>query len=304
MRRLISKNAQFRVEIAPLEICSDLERLYILTSERFKGFVFPNIQTFLFDFADKGIFRSYHVKVYHGDRLIAASVFDKGDNSVMSILGMHDPQYSKYSLGVYTMLCEVDYAKEQGLRWFYPGYVLEESSLFDYKLSIGNFQFLQPTGRWKYDKQELVRQSPVPAINTKTDELEIALDKAKIPNKRLMYKLFSLGFAYPKGTFVREPIIFVLPELTNNPFKLSLAAYDEEMGRFVLRHPMMIQESFLSVSQTEEYQNPDIYYDQILQEGDEDCEYFDSPIGLCKRILELIFQHDENFGISKLHLLK
>src|SRR5690606_37344966 len=109
----------------------------------------------------------------------------------------------------------------------------------------------------------------------------------------LMYKLFSLGYAYPRGTFLRNPIIFVLPELTDNPFKISLATYDQEMVPFKLSHPLPVQDNYLSENQSSEFQNIQVYYDQILQDSLEDTRYFQSAEELLLH-LENKLQHRQN----------
>ena len=35
------------------------------------------------------------------------------------------------------MLKEVEYGKRTGRKWFYPGYILDKRSDFDYKLKLG-----------------------------------------------------------------------------------------------------------------------------------------------------------------------
>ncbi|HCS20880.1 MAG TPA: hypothetical protein DIW47_10050, partial [Bacteroidetes bacterium] len=240
-QRLLKKTEHFRIEIGPLILCAQMNGLYAFTKSRFKGFVFPKLHSFLFDYMDRDVFSSWHVKLYDGQRLVAASVFDFGKTGVMSVLGMYDPEYKSFSPGILTMLHEIRWAKEQGFSRYYPGYVLDEAPTFDYKLSLGKYEYLGSSGRWTGDYEKIVADSPVHPINIGTNELERALIAAKIPHQRLLYKLFSLGYAYPEGTFSRHAIIFVLPELSDNPFKISIAAYDHEKDLYRLSHPLPVQ---------------------------------------------------------------
>lgn len=304
LKKILRKNKGFRVETGPLKLCSQMERLYHLTSHRFKGFVFPDLHSFLYDYQNKGIFHSWHVKVWDGDRLVAASIFDMGEKSLMSVLGLYDPDYMKYSPGMFTMTQEIELAKQRGLTWYYPGYVLAESRLFDYKLSLGNYTHYRYDGKWITDPAELIHSSPVHEIQGASADLESALKKSGIPHQRLLYKLYSLGYAYASGTFVKHPLIFMLPELTNNPFKLSIAAYNYELKCFELCHPMMIQDSFLQDNQRADYENIDVYYDHILQDSPEDIEYFKNATDLIKRIREMLIQKEGKTGLEAMHFLK
>jgi len=303
-KRLLNKCADLRVEIAPLAICAQMEGLYYLTRHRFKGFVFPELNSFLYDFLDRKIFRSYHVKVYHNNLLIAASVFDVGERSCMSVLGLYDPEYKHLSLGILTMLLEIQWAKEQGHTHYYPGYVLDETSTFDYKKSLGTYEYLSETKRWIKDYNKVVSQSPVIELDAKTRELALALHRTKIPHQQLLYKLFSLGYAYPQGTFLRHPIIFILPELSDNPFKVSVVAYDYERKCYRVSHPLPVHDEFLAQNQSEEYQDPHLYYDMILQDSLEDDMLFTKPADACQEILRLLNKKSHRNPLDRLFLGK
>lgn len=286
-QKLLKKTEHFRVEIAPLLICGQMNILYAFTKSRFKGFVFPELHSFLFDYMDRNVFSSWHVKIYDGKRLIAASVFDFGKTGVMSVLGMYDPEYRSVSPGILTMLHEIRWAKEQGFTRYYPGYVLDEATTFDYKLRLGNYEYMGLSGRWTRDYNKVVNDSPVHKINSGTKELEQALVALKIPHQRLLYKLFSLGYAYPEGTFSRQSIIFVLPELSDNPFKISIAGYDHDRDLFRLSHPLPVQDTYLSENQSSEFQDPAVYYDMILQDSSDDHVFCPSATTLVMEINRL-----------------
>nr|GFD32934.1 hypothetical protein [Tanacetum cinerariifolium] len=44
------------------------------------------------------------------------------------------PDYRKHSLGKYLLLLKTEYAREQQLAYYYPGYLVYGYSKFDYKL--------------------------------------------------------------------------------------------------------------------------------------------------------------------------
>ena len=43
----------------------------------------------------------------NNNKLVAFSVFDKGADSIQSIKGVYDYDYSEHSLGIYSMILEI-----------------------------------------------------------------------------------------------------------------------------------------------------------------------------------------------------
>ena len=54
---------------------------------------------------------------------------------------MFDLKESKRSLGIYTMILEMLYAKEKKKKFYYPGYAYETPSFFDYKKKFDNTEY-------------------------------------------------------------------------------------------------------------------------------------------------------------------
>ena len=73
------------------------------------------------------------VGLYHHDRLVAASYMDVGASAVSSIYGFFDPAEEPRSLGIATMLAEIQWAQERGCQYYYPGYAYAQPSHYDYK---------------------------------------------------------------------------------------------------------------------------------------------------------------------------
>lgn len=71
--------------------------------------------------------------VYADGNLIAVSYLALGETAVASLYGVFDPAYSRRSLGWFTLLLELEYARRQGYRYYYPGYALADASRMDYK---------------------------------------------------------------------------------------------------------------------------------------------------------------------------
>ncbi|MEM9992319.1 MAG: arginine-tRNA-protein transferase, partial [Bacteroidota bacterium] len=135
LRKVIKRNQQFKTLIRPAQIDKQKEILYQRYRwYSFKGNISTSLQESLQDGGHTNIYNTYESCVYDGDKLVAVSFFDLGDNSIASILGMYDPDYAGYSLGFYTMLVEIQYGQAQQFDYYYPGYIVPGYERFDYKM--------------------------------------------------------------------------------------------------------------------------------------------------------------------------
>ena len=69
-------------------------------------------------------------------RLVAVSYFDVGAEAVSSVYAMFEPDEERRGLGTLTMLREIEWARENGKQWLYPGYATVQQSHYDYKKSF------------------------------------------------------------------------------------------------------------------------------------------------------------------------
>lgn len=139
-RRIRKRNQAFQVTIGNFYgIRQDHEELY----SRYRGSIdFNGAQTIhesLLDEADAGrnIFNTQCISVCDGEKLIAGGYFDLGDYAGTSILHFYDPEYKRYGLGKYLILLTLDYLKDKGYAFYYPGYVIAGNPKMDYKLFLG-----------------------------------------------------------------------------------------------------------------------------------------------------------------------
>ena len=132
-RRILKKNDGLEVKIQPIEITEETHGLFDRHKRRFKRGVPDSIYDFLsHDPADEPT-KGLEVDVRLDGKLLAASFFDVGKTSVSSIYGIFDPTEHALSLGIFTMLKEIEYALETGKEYYYPGYAYEGESFYDYK---------------------------------------------------------------------------------------------------------------------------------------------------------------------------
>jgi arginine-tRNA-protein transferase len=66
-------------------------------------------------------------------RLVAVSLLDLGRTSANSAYHYFDPQHAERSLGVYSVLKEIELCRALGMRWYYLGLWIAQSAPVRYK---------------------------------------------------------------------------------------------------------------------------------------------------------------------------
>ncbi|CAN5365121.1 hypothetical protein BH20ACI2_BH20ACI2_08400 [soil metagenome] len=145
-RRVLRRNADAEVNIGPVTLADETMNLFELHKRRFKTGAPSTIYDFLAPEAEP--VEVLEINIRREGRLIAASFFDVGETSISSIYGIFDPDETVGSLGIFTMLCEIDYAFAQGKTHYYHGYAYEGQSFYDYKKRFSALEMFDWRGRW------------------------------------------------------------------------------------------------------------------------------------------------------------
>ncbi len=187
------------------------------------------------------------VRIYDGDVLVAFSFFDRGKESLYSKQGIYDPAYQKYSLGFFTMLVEIAYAQEQGLRYYYPGYVVPGNAEFDYKHRIGPLEYYElKSGSWKPFTHLTETDIPIHYVRRGLYRLQEQLAKHSAASSVLDYRHFDIRFydrrAFP---FLEFPTFLLCasqqpeslcPIAVFDPIQLNFHLYNCRFFGFGLKH--------------------------------------------------------------------
>jgi len=209
VRKIFNRNnKRFRVVVRRAIFDKAKSELYLIHRQRFGGHVSSNLRKSLFGDADYNIYDTWETCIYDEDRLIAASFFDLGDNSIASIMGLFHPDYSKYSLGFYTMLLEIDFGKKTGAEYYYPGYVVPNYYKFDYKLRIGDTEYFDPDkNQWFPHDQLNLSQLSSNILKSKLQELQEHLNTLNIPSTIYLYPLYErILFGHEYKNFLHSPL--------------------------------------------------------------------------------------------------
>lgn len=149
-RRVMRRNADLRCEFAPARLSDEARAMFQRHKNRFKDNVPDDLANFLSATPATCPSPCLECQVYEGDSLIALSFLDLGSQATSAVYGMFEPEHSWRSLGLFTMLSEIQFSLERGCRYYYPGYATVEPSAYDYKKRFSGLEILNwATGEWE-----------------------------------------------------------------------------------------------------------------------------------------------------------
>ena len=132
-RKVLRKNQDLDVTISPAEITEEVEDLFDRHKARFDHSVPNSIFDFMSFEPATVPCEAKEIRVTRNGELVALSYFDVGISSTSGIYGMFDPAITDRSLGIFTMLKEIEYSIGTGREFYYLGYAYEGDSFYDYK---------------------------------------------------------------------------------------------------------------------------------------------------------------------------
>lgn len=216
-RRLLRRNAaRFRFTTAPAdrpgEDMLEVNRRYMLQHPKKTR---EDLAYHITGEFDRKVLDTQVLRVYDGDQLVAFSFFDLGAEITYSKAGIYDPAYAKYSLGMYTMLLEVQLATERNHHYYYPGYFAPAYPLFDYKIEVGKMEFRDIlTGLWcpLPNDRDQYPEDPKAVNQRALETMAEALRETGIPVRFREYPSFTGRFRFPQdgGGMVDAPMMLVV----------------------------------------------------------------------------------------------
>jgi len=133
-RRSLRKNSSIEARFVVPVFNSRIYEIYLKHSrERFGDESSP--EDFIHSFYTPSC-PSIQSEYYLEGKLIAAGFIDIGSDCLSSVYFVYDTDYSRLGLGTLSVLREIEYAKELGLKYYYLGYHVAGCDRMTYK---GNF---------------------------------------------------------------------------------------------------------------------------------------------------------------------
>lgn len=132
--KILQQNTHFTCEIKPFHISEEIEKLFSSYRSSIDFETTESVSAYLLNNSEKNRFNTQVFEIRDAGKLIAAGFVDMGRKSMAAILNFYHPEYKKCSPGKFVMLKEIEYSRIIGLKWYYPGYIANGYSKFDYKL--------------------------------------------------------------------------------------------------------------------------------------------------------------------------
>ncbi len=138
--KLLRRNAQkFTTVIHPARALEAEERVFSAYSASRNYDLHSNAAHYITHDRDAP-FDTWQVSVYDQETLIGFAYFDRGRLAMQSVSCFFLPEYSKYSIGLYTLALEVEQAKRWGMAYHYSGYIVPGNDTFEYKRRMGDLE--------------------------------------------------------------------------------------------------------------------------------------------------------------------
>jgi arginine-tRNA-protein transferase len=150
-RRVTRRNADVTLAVGPLECSRESFELY----QRYLAAQHPDsAATTTYDSFRESLYESavdtIELRYLLGAQTVAISIIDVCPESLSSVYHFFDPEHAARSLGVYSVLAEIDLARRLGLRWSYLGYWIAGAPTMAYKANYHPHELLVD-GRWVLD---------------------------------------------------------------------------------------------------------------------------------------------------------
>lgn len=146
--RIRRRNSDVEVFVGPVNITPEILDLFDRHKQRFKQHTPESIFTFIAERPEDEPCETYQQTLRLGNRLVAAGFFDVGERSVSAIYTAFDPDETRRSLGVFTILKEIEFAVEKGMKFYYLGYSYSGRSFYDYKKRFHGTEAFEWNGDW------------------------------------------------------------------------------------------------------------------------------------------------------------
>jgi len=132
-RRILRKNADLEMRFLPSAHRAEYDRLFDRHKTRFKDNLPDSLRDFLSPRPAELPCANCVLEMRLDGELIAASFLDLGAEATSSVYAVFDPRHEARSLGIFTLLREIECARNLGKRFHYLGYAYTVPAFYDYK---------------------------------------------------------------------------------------------------------------------------------------------------------------------------
>jgi arginine-tRNA-protein transferase len=149
LKRVISVNRDTSTLIRPAAVDKSKQTLFLKHRRRFKENVPGSLDNFLSPVPDSVPCQNLELCIYLRKKLLGVTFLDIGKAATSAVYAIFDPAEPKRSLGILMMLHSIQFSREKGYRYYYPGYAYREPFSYDYKKRFIGLEYLDWNKGWK-----------------------------------------------------------------------------------------------------------------------------------------------------------
>jgi arginine-tRNA-protein transferase len=157
-RRTWLRNTDLSVRPTPARFNTehfDLYQRYLAGRHRGGGMDNPSPQQYL-DFLTASWASTRFLEIRLGNRLLGVAVVDFLSDALSAVYTFYEPNEPARSLGKFSVLYEIEAAREAGLQWLYLGYWIEDSRKMRYKVDFQPLEYFWD-GQWTRSRPSFPR---------------------------------------------------------------------------------------------------------------------------------------------------
>jgi len=148
-RRVWRRNRDVTVHVARPSLTEEKWRLYAgYLHGRHDGIMsddYDDLARFLY----RSPVRSLEVSYRLGDRLIGTGIIDVSRRAVSTVYFFFDPEFSRRSPGVFSVLWEIEWCRARHIPYYYLGFYVREARTMSYKADYRPHEILGENGQWQ-----------------------------------------------------------------------------------------------------------------------------------------------------------
>ena len=143
-QRIIKKNQDLEIRIERAEFSSEYYELYVryITGRHRDGDMYPPTPEQFRSFLLASWSETFFLSIYISGQLSAVAVTDVSSKSLSAIYTFFDPDFSHRSLGVYSVLKQIDECRQRNLDYLYLGYWIKDAKKMSYKTEYRPIELL------------------------------------------------------------------------------------------------------------------------------------------------------------------
>lgn len=159
LRRVLNKNKDLKSIVRPLRITDAKEKLYVgYQAARYNQTPRSSLAQ-CYDFIKYFPSDLTELCVFKDERLIACTILEVGNDSVVSNICFWDLSESRRGLGMLTVLLEIKYALSRNMKYYYLGHYYKQNPRYQYKARFGGLElFNWETFSWVDFKHSLAKE--------------------------------------------------------------------------------------------------------------------------------------------------